>query len=123
MSLARQLLTAASNPPVKDPITGTLTCWFASLQTDMLVYRIEIQGPPTSIAEVHVGFNAGIGSYRSISYFGQKDDADYPAGLLVPAASMLLVVWYDISAGGIPNPVPITASTATAIAHAEIEIG
>lgn len=118
---AGRVTLTATNKAGADPNTKTLTAWFDAQQRDFLVYRLSITGPVGSLATVYAGVSNDPGSYRSTSYFGQQDDADYPAGLLVPVGSQLLITWRDIT-GGIATPVPITnAAAGVTIAHAEIE--
>lgn len=124
--MARQILTAVNGPQAgPDPLTGTLTARFGQQNADMLVYRLSLQGVARSIALVNVGGGGAVtlGTYRSISYFGQQDDADYPGGLLVPAGQQLFLIWQDIS-GGIATPVNITTDhqPGTVMVQAEVEI-
>lgn len=123
MSITRQLLSSSSRT-TPDPLTGTLTVRFDAQQADLLVYRLSIEtaggAPASSLCEVHVGMDASAGSYRDVAYFGAKDSADWPNGLLVPVGMQLILVWYDTT-NGITSPANITAATASAVAHAEVE--
>lgn len=101
---------------------GTLTVELPIQQYGYMIYRLTIAGPVSSIARVFIG-NVANYSYRSVSYFGQEDDADYPAGMFVPQMTPLVVAWYSVLApASLTAPVNITTAAAgSATALAEIE--
>lgn len=94
---ARLSMGPVTSPAPPTPNLGTLTCSFALQSVDMLIYRLVISGPAQSIAYVYLD-QITPASFKDVSYFGQVDSADYPAGLFVPAGSVLLVAWYSIFA-------------------------
>lgn len=120
--MTRQALGPVASAAPPTPPYGTLVVSFALQSQDMLIYRITIGGPAQSIALVYLD-QITPATFKDISYFGQQDSADFPAGLFVPAGTVLLIAWYSIMA---PNtaasPGPITTGAqGLATATAEFE--
>lgn len=117
----RTLLGPISNPTATDARTGTLTVVFPGQQWPLLMYRLSIGGPEQSICRVYIGGEVSPATFRSISYFGTQDDADYPAGVLAAQGDLIWCLWYSVaSPASILAPVPITnadAGVATALAE------
>lgn len=92
-------------------------------QWPLLVYRLSIGGPDSTICRVYVGGEVSPATFRSISYFGTQDDADYPAGMFAAQGDYIIGAWYSTASPySISNPGKITnAGLGVATMLAEIE--
>lgn len=103
MSLNRDSYT---NQVGIDPLTGTIAVYSRGFNTDARLYRVAIAGPPNSFGYLFVGPAELVGSVQSfedISYFGQNDSADFPAGpagkpgLYIRAGYVVAMTWWSIA--------------------------
>jgi hypothetical protein len=118
--VTRTLLGPVTNAAAIDlQAAGSLCAILPAQGWPYMIYRLTIGVADTAatgvlagtVAKVYVGSNIASNAYRSVSYFGNADDADYPAGLFVPQNTVVVVVWKStVSPATIAVPANITAA-------------